>query len=128
MLGLLLTTKLQIPQGRMGRVLRPRLVSRLQQGLDRKLILVSAPAGYGKTTLICEWLTACRLPAAWVSLDKGDNDPARFWAYTFAALQSLFASLGKILPDLLSGPNHPPDETVLAELDAKQKQEQPAEA
>ena len=81
----LLKTKLYIPPIRSELVLRPRLVDRLGQR-DRKsckLTLVSAPAGYGKTTLLGEWIAHCELRTrvAWVSLDEGDNDPARFWAY-----------------------------------------------
>jgi LuxR family maltose regulon positive regulatory protein len=115
-LNSLLSTKLHIPQPRKVRVARQHLVTRLQHGLSQKLILISAPAGYGKTTLMCEWLAACGQPTAWVSLDKGDNDPARFWAYVIAALQGVFSSNGNTLPDLPSRPNLPPDETLLTEL------------
>jgi len=112
----LLATKLHIPQIRMERVLRPHLVSRLQQGLDKKLILVSAPAGYGKTTLICEWLVTCRQPNAWVSLDKGDNDPSRFWRYILAALQGAFFSADKTFPDIPLHHNLPNNEALLTDL------------
>ena len=86
----LLTTKLYIPPTYPGPVPRARLTDRLTEGLDKKLTLVSAPAGYGKTTLLSEWRSAppaSDLPMAWVSLDEGDNDPARFWAYIIAGLQ-----------------------------------------
>ena len=112
----LLTTKLHVPQARVERVLRPHLVARLQQGLEGKLILVSAPAGYGKTTLICEWLTACKQAIAWVSLDKGDNDPARFWAYILAALQSAFSSSARTLPEVLLQDNPPINEASISLL------------
>ena len=75
MTNLLLSTKLHIPQPRTDRVPRPNLVKRLQQGLEQRLILISAPAGYGKTSLLCEWLADIKQPiTAWVSLDNGDND------------------------------------------------------
>ena len=76
----LLSTKLYIPLPRPNLVLRPRLIERLDEGLHlgRKLTLISAPAGFGKTTLINEWVTGGRWPVAWLSLDKEDNDPARF--------------------------------------------------
>jgi LuxR family maltose regulon positive regulatory protein len=104
MSNLLLTTKLYPPQVRTGIVQRPQLVMRLQEGLDKKLVLVSAPAGYGKTTLVCEWLASYRQPAAWVSLDKGDDAPARFWAYVLAAMQGVLGSAGKSLPESLRCP------------------------
>jgi LuxR family maltose regulon positive regulatory protein len=76
---------------------RPRLIERLNQGLisGRKLTLVSAPAGFGKTTLVSEWLAGCSQPAAWLSLDESDNDPTRFLAYFIAALQTVAANIGK---------------------------------
>jgi ATP/maltotriose-dependent transcriptional regulator MalT len=98
MSSLLLTTKLHVPQIRTERVLRPRLVARLQPGLAYKLILISAPAGYGKTTLECEWLAGCRQLLAWVSLDKEDNDPVRF------------------LPEILLHDNLPINEALVTEL------------
>jgi LuxR family maltose regulon positive regulatory protein len=112
----LLTTKIHIPQARVERVLRPRLVARLQQGLEGKLILVSAPAGYGKTTLICEWLATCKGSIAWVSLDRGDNDPARFWEYLLAALQSAFSASGRTLPEILLQDNPSTSEASISSL------------
>ncbi len=85
----LLQTKLYIPPLRPELVPRPRLVERLNQGLHRKLTLLSAPAGSGKTTLLAEWLAGCGRPVAWLSLDEGDNDLARFLAYVLAALQTI---------------------------------------
>src|SRR5687768_10314906 len=85
----LLATKLNVPRWRRGLVSRPHLIARLDQGAERPLTLLSAPAGFGKTTLLAEWLATSpagvRL-AAWVSLDPGDNDPTRFWAYVVTAL------------------------------------------
>lgn len=77
--GPLLETKLYVPKWRTGLVRRARLIERLHQGTERKLTLVSAPAGFGKTTLLAEWLAAAPAAewrAAWVSLDQSDNDPA----------------------------------------------------
>jgi LuxR family maltose regulon positive regulatory protein len=94
MVAPILTTKLHIPSPRPNLVPRERLLERLDQGLHHKLTVISAPAGFGKTTLLAEWISSRRRdpssPAvAWVSLDDGDNDPARFSAYLIAALQSL---------------------------------------
>jgi len=88
----LLTTKLHIPPVRPELVSRPRLIERLNEGLMRRLTLVSAPAGFGKTTLLSEWVHSCGRPVAWVSLDGDDNDLARFLAYFVAALQTLALS------------------------------------
>ncbi|MBN1137279.1 MAG: AAA family ATPase [Anaerolineae bacterium] len=85
----LLATKLYVPPIRPEMVSRPRLIERLKAGLHCKLTLVSAPAGFGKTTLLSECAIRCGWPAAWLSLDKGDNDPGRFWAYFVAALQTI---------------------------------------
>ncbi len=90
----ILCTKLYFPQLRFRRVSRPRLVQQLEQGLKRRLTLVSAPAGYGKTTLMSEWrMTWSDEPVAWLSLDAGDNDPARFLAYIVAALKTVLPEI-----------------------------------
>jgi LuxR family maltose regulon positive regulatory protein len=86
----LLATKLHIPSLRLDLVPRHRLLDRLETGLRRKLTLISAPAGYGKTTLLSEWHASSRgqaLSLAWVLLDEQDNDPVRFWSYVLAALE-----------------------------------------
>lgn len=87
--ALLLTTKLYAPPPRPDLVPRSHLIERLDEGLrlGRKLTLVSAPAGFGKTTLVSAWATNCGRPVAWLSLDGGDNDPARFLSYLAAALR-----------------------------------------
>ena len=85
----LLRTKIYIPPTRPDLVPRPRLIQRLNEGLNRKLTLISAPAGYGKTTLLSEWVHQTDLNVAWLSLDTEDNDPARFLAYVIAALQTI---------------------------------------
>src|SRR5438445_9599622 len=85
----ILATKLYLPRLRPNVVSRPRLIERLNEGLHRKLTLISAPAGFGKTTLVREWALGCQRPAAWLSLDEGENDPTRFLTYLVAALQTL---------------------------------------
>ena len=82
----LLATKLHMPGPRPGMVPRSRLTARLEGGLARGLVLVCGPAGYGKTVLLADWARRGGLPAAWLSLDAGDNDPARFWHHAVAAL------------------------------------------
>ncbi len=82
----LLRTKLQVPRLRPGLVPRPRLAGQLDEGLSRGLILVAAPAGYGKSVLLSGWARDRGQPVAWLSLDEGDNDPVRFWRHVLAAL------------------------------------------
>src|SRR5918998_3649859 len=91
----ILATKLYVPPPQPRVVLRPRLIEHLNEGLHRRLILVSAPAGFGKTTLLGEWLAGCGRPAAWLSLDEGDSDPARFLSYLLAALQTIEPNFGE---------------------------------
>jgi LuxR family maltose regulon positive regulatory protein len=91
----LLKTKLYIPRRRPDLVARPRLTQRLQDGAWLKLTLVSAPAGFGKTTLLSEWIHQNDLRAAWISLDKADNDPRRFLSYLVAALQTVQPGLAQ---------------------------------
>ena len=88
----ILATKLYVPLPRPDIVSRPRLIEKLRSGLPHKLSLISAPAGFGKTTLVSEWLASCGRPVAWLSLDEGDGDPARFLTYLVAALQKLALS------------------------------------
>ncbi|MBI5033928.1 MAG: hypothetical protein HZB51_25695 [Chloroflexi bacterium] len=109
--GSTLVTKLHAPPVRAKRVLRPRLTARLNEGLVRKLILISATAGAGKTTLLAEWqltLDPTRVALAWVSLDEHDNDLNRFWTYIIAALQTIQPGLGaraRLAFDSISQPN-----------------------
>ena len=125
----LLQTKLFIPPTRPRLVPRPRLIEQLNKGLHRKLTLISAPAGFGKTTLVTEWLDNLRLDTkkenqienwiAWLSLDDGDNDPARFLTYFIAALnqiEEIDATFGKGALSMLQSPQPPPTEAVLAPL------------
>src|SRR5262245_34517259 len=87
----LLATKLYLPPPRAARVTRTRLTAELDDALrnNHKLILISAPAGFGKTTILSEWLNPCPLSFAWLSLDSADNDPGRFLTYWLAAIASL---------------------------------------
>jgi LuxR family transcriptional regulator, maltose regulon positive regulatory protein len=118
----LLETKLYVPRSRRGLVLRPRLSERLDRGTASKLVLVSAPAGFGKTTLLTEWLAARpsaladERSAAWLSLDRADNDPASFWAYVIAALRTVASGVGESALSLLDAPQPSPIETVLTTL------------
>jgi LuxR family maltose regulon positive regulatory protein len=93
----LLSTKLRIPAARPNLVSRPRLIANLDEGLHagHSLTLVSAPAGFGKTTLICEWISALDRPVAWVSVDEGDNDPTGFLNYMIAALNQVDDCVGQ---------------------------------
>jgi LuxR family maltose regulon positive regulatory protein len=102
--------------GRTWLVPRPRLIERLNEGLHRKLTLVSAPAGYGKTTLVNAWLRSTDRPFAWISLDEGDNDLSRFLNYLVAALRQVDDGIGPAVQHLLEAPQLPPVETLLAEL------------
>lgn len=111
-----LATKLYIPTSRPKIVLRPRLVERLNERLDRKLTLVSAPAGFGKTTLVSEWVACSGRPAAWLSLDSGDSDPACFLTYLIAALQTISLQLGNGAQAALQSPQLPPVESILTGL------------
>jgi LuxR family maltose regulon positive regulatory protein len=82
----LLATKLRVPSLRDGFVARPRLTVSLDAAVNRELVVVSAPAGFGKSSAIAEWVTGCGTPVAWLSLDDADNDPVRFWRHVAAAL------------------------------------------
>ncbi len=118
MAGPLLETKLHVPRRRRGLVARPRLSERLSRGAESALTLVSAPAGFGKTTLLAEWLAAPPADgrsAAWLALDQRDNDPALFWAYLVAALKTAAHGVGASALSLLQSPQ-PPIEAVLATL------------
>jgi LuxR family maltose regulon positive regulatory protein len=129
----ILKTKLYIPPLRPELVVRDRLIERLKAGIrTSKLTLVSAPAGFGKTTLLSEWIQGAAPPsaatasqsirphAAWVSLDDGDNDPVRFWTYVLTALRTIpslrDAGVGASALSMLASPQPPPVEAVLTDL------------
>jgi len=114
----LLTTKLYIPLPRPNMVFRSRVVERLEAGLSqgRRLTLVSAPAGFGKTTLLSEWVAQTAAPVTWLSLDQEDNDPFRFLIYLVAALQSIKANVGTGCLDALNSLQPPPLESILTGL------------
>ena len=124
MAGPLLETKLHVPRWRRSLVARPRLSERLSRGAESALTLVSAPAGFGKTTLLAEWLAVAAADGrsvAWLSLDQRDNDPALFWTYLVAALNTGMPGVGAGALSLLQPPQ-PPSEaglvTLLNDLDA----------
>jgi len=112
----LLLTKLYFPPPRPRIILRPRLIERLNAGLHSKLTLVSAPAGFGKTTLVSDWAAGCGHKVAWVSLDEGDGDSARFLAYLVTALQTLAPQVGAGLLAALQSPQPPSSESILTTL------------
>ena len=112
----ILATKLYVPPPRPKAVARSHLLQRLDQGLHRKLTLLSAPAGFGKTTLISEWTAACSREAAWLSLDEGDGSRTRFLAYLIAALQTLSPQLGQEVLDALHSPQPPSTDSLLTAL------------
>jgi LuxR family maltose regulon positive regulatory protein len=99
----LIQTKLLVPPLRPGWVKRPHLVAQMNSGLERKLILVSAPAGYGKSTLLAEWVHQASLPVAWLTLESGDNTPSRFWPYFISALRSLPVKKNQFTGESLMG-------------------------
>ena len=114
----LLATKLQIPPRRPILVPRPHLIDHLDRGLrsGHILTLVCAPAGFGKTTLVTEWLRGLKHSIAWLSLDEGDNDPARFLTYLIAALRQIDAGIGETTEALLQSPQPSTPEMVLTSL------------
>src|SRR5262245_27316565 len=136
----MLATKLYIPRPRPNVVLRPRLSERLNEGWHRKLTRISAPAGFGKSTLLSSWIYDLRFTiydlhrevvsqeeivnpkskiahrVAWLSLDEGDNDLTRFLAYLVAALQTIAANIGAGVLRALQSPQSPPLEAILTAL------------
>ncbi len=113
MISPILATKLYIPPPRNKVVIRRRLIDRLIEGLPGKLSLISAPAGFGKTTLVSEWVTDGNRPTAWLSLDEGDNDLTRFLTYCIAALQTISPNTGEGVLVALQSSQPPPTEVIL---------------
>lgn len=113
-----LATKLFVPPRSSTLVSRQRLIEQLDAGLaeGRRLSLVSAPAGFGKTTLVSEWLAGIDRPAAWLSLDERDGDPTRFLVYLVHAIQTAIPGIGVQALEALQAPQPPPVEAVLTAL------------
>ena len=112
----LLKTKLAIPPLRSDVVSRPRLLKKLNEGANRKLSLLSAPPGFGKTTLLSEWILKKKLPAAWFSIDESDNDPISFLTYMIAALQTVDKNWGQPALELIQSPQSPSFESTIITL------------
>ncbi|MFN7035367.1 MAG: LuxR C-terminal-related transcriptional regulator [Bellilinea sp.] len=112
----LVWTKFKIPPLRAKSVLRPRLLKKLNRGLDSRLILISAPAGFGKTTLIVQWLQSQPLPALWISLEETDNDPIRFFSAWIACLQQIISTYCEDLFQVLLSAQLPANDLLTAEL------------
>jgi LuxR family transcriptional regulator, maltose regulon positive regulatory protein len=112
----MLLTKLHIPPASQNIVHRPELFEKLNIGLSRKLILISAPAGFGKTTVVSDWIDQNKIPAAWFSLDNGDNDPADFLSYIISGIQSIHKAFGQGALKLLNSPNKPSGESIASLL------------
>ena len=112
----ILATKLYLPPPRPNLVVRPRLIARLNDGLRHKLTLISAPAGFGKTTLLSAWVAGRAESTAWLSLDEGDSDPIRFLTYVVAAVQSIAPTIGAEVMAALQSSPPPPTETLLTAL------------
>ena len=112
----ILATKLYAPSVRPKAVSRSRLIERLSSGLHRKFTLVSAPAGFGKTALVAEWVAERDRPVAWLSLGEEDGDARRFLTYLIAALQTVEPALGERVSEALQSPQAAPTEAVLTDL------------
>jgi len=112
----ILQTKLNIPQTRLSIIQRPRLMDKLNAGMDSSLILVSAPAGYGKTTLIAEWLPVTQHRRTWFSLDESDNSPRQFLIYLLTALQQVQKEIGQSVERTLQASELPALEAMIKSL------------
>ncbi|KAA3662488.1 MAG: helix-turn-helix transcriptional regulator [Chloroflexi bacterium] len=116
MLTPILTTKLYIPATNPKLVQRPRLIKQMNEGLDRKLTLISAPAGFGKTTLVADWIAQSNQPFAWLSLDSNDRDPVRFVTYVIAAIQTIMPDVGHELVNTVQSSQSVPVELIMTAL------------
>ncbi len=112
----LLITKLHVPSVRSPLIHRDRLLEKLNQGLTRKLILISAAAGFGKTTVLSAWAQQTQLPVSWLALDQRDNDSKRFWTYVVAALQTVDKTVGEATLSILQSAEAAAFETFLTPL------------
>jgi LuxR family transcriptional regulator, maltose regulon positive regulatory protein len=112
----MLLTKLHIPPVGNNVVHRSELFEKLNTGLSRKLILVSAPAGFGKTMLLSDWINQNKIPTAWISIDNGDNDPVKFLNYIISGIQGVSKEFGQRTLKLLNSPNKPSIESITSLL------------
>jgi LuxR family maltose regulon positive regulatory protein len=114
----LLATKLRRPVTPAKRIQRPQLIQRLNEGLSaaRPLTLVSAPAGFGKTMCVSDWVSTLEVPSAWLSLDAEDDDPGRFFTYLIAALQQMNENLGREIGSVLRSGQLPPGDIISTTL------------
>ena len=112
----MLLTKLHIPPAGNNIVHRSELFEKLNLGLSRKLVLISAPAGFGKTTVVSDWIYQNKIPAAWFSLDNGDNDPVDFLSYISSGIQTIHSEFGQSALKLLNSPNRPSVESIASLL------------
>ena len=112
----MLLTKLHIPPVGNNIVHRSELFEKLNSGLSRKLILISAPAGFGKTTVVSDWIDQNKIPTTWFSLDNGDNDPVDFLCYIISGIQSIHTAFGQSALKLLNSPNRPSVESIASLL------------
>ena len=115
-IGIILRTKLHRPPAPSDYVHRPRLSEYLDQQLERPLTLVSAPAGYGKSTLVSCWLDSCDRPSTWISLDENDNDLRQFLSYFIAAVKTIFPNAVSATSTLVDAPTLPPLSTLVGTL------------
>jgi len=113
---ILLATKLRVPRSRPDILVRPRLLDRVEEAAARELLLVSAPAGFGKSTLLAEWARATNRPVGWVSLDSDDNDQVRLWRYLLAAVEQVHPGLQERVLPLLDTPDQPTPEAVVTAI------------
>ena len=112
----MLLTKLHIPPAGNNIVHRSELFEKLNLGLSRKLVLISAPAGSGKTTILSDWINQYKIPSVWFSLDNGDNDPTVFLSYVISGIQSIHKEFGQSALRLLNSPNSPSVESITSLL------------
>jgi LuxR family maltose regulon positive regulatory protein len=112
----MLLTKLHIPPVGNNIVHRSELFEKLNSGLSRKLILISAPAGFGKTTVVSDWIDQNKIPTTWFSIDNGDNDPIDFLSYIISGIQSIHTAFGQSALKLLNSPNRPSVESIASLL------------
>src|SRR6266498_5325089 len=113
---LLLATKIAIPRIRPDLLPRSHLIGRLEQATSRDVVLVSTPAGFGKTTLLASWANSTERPLTWLSLDPDDNDPGRFWRYIVAAVERVHKGIGEQALSLLNASAHPTLKAIVTAL------------